>query len=85
MSTIKSAFINKYGALGFFHHLIFPLDLMYSEDREWLASREMKINELTPIMVWLIPLVILLSGTISFNLIGMLIFILFLHRLFVFF
>lgn len=67
MSTIKSGFISEYGILAYVHHLIFPLDLMYSDDDEWLARREMKINELTPILIWLMPLILLLTNTVSFT------------------
>jgi uncharacterized membrane protein len=65
------AFAKENGILGYLHYLVFPLDLFMSGDEHFDAARDQRLNELTPIMFWLIPLLLLLSNLTYLNLLGL--------------
>lgn len=66
MSSVSPAnFSKEHGLLGYLHYLVFPLDLFITGDEAFEAGREQRVNELTPILFWLIPLLIVLAGTTS--------------------
>lgn len=45
----------------FLHYLVFPADLFYSGNAYNIADREQRFYELTPIMGWLIPLILIMT------------------------
>jgi hypothetical protein len=68
-----SEFTREHGILGYLHYLVFPLDLFMSGDEHFEASREQRVVELTPIMIWLIPLLLLLSNITYLNPLGLIV------------
>lgn len=74
MTTSNSkSFTQSKGFLGYLHFLIFPIDLFSQDNEEFEASREQRFNELTPILCWLIPLIVFLSSTTELSFPGLLI------------
>lgn len=71
MVSSSANLAKDHGILGYLHFLVFPLDLITSYDPKWIAARKQRICELTPIMFWLIPLIVILSGLISISPLGM--------------
>ena len=71
-----ASLVKEHGIMGYLHYLVFPLDMLLIGGEQWAAAREQRIVELTPIMFWLIPLIIFLSDTASLNTFGLIIFFL---------
>ena len=61
MSSSLTEFIEDHGALAYLHYYVFPIDLFMSGDEKIEAAKEQRICELTPIMCWLIPVIVILS------------------------
>lgn len=72
MSTGPGEFAKENGFLGYLHFIVFPLDLFVSGDEEFEAGREQRVTELTPILFWLMPLIVLLTATTYLNGLGLL-------------
>lgn len=73
----QSEFAKEHGILGYLHYIVFPLDLLFSGDEQFAAEREQRVCELTPILCWLMPLILLLSSFTYLSGIGLGLFILF--------
>ncbi|MEW5821423.1 MAG: hypothetical protein AB1782_14625 [Cyanobacteriota bacterium] len=77
MSSISpSEFAKDHGILGFLHFLVFPLDIFISGDGDFEAGREQRVCELTPILFWLIPLIIILTNFTYLSGLGLALFLL---------
>ncbi|MNS49991.1 hypothetical protein D3C72_826270 [compost metagenome] len=59
----RVALIDTYGWKGYYYYLLFPLDLMRPDTDDQLAYQETKLTELLPILGWLVPILVLLTGT----------------------
>jgi hypothetical protein len=59
----RVALIDTYGWKGYYYYLLFPLDLMRPDTDEQLAYQETKLTELLPILGWVVPLLVLITGT----------------------
>lgn len=72
----QSEFTKEHGILGYLHYLVFPLDLLFSGDEIFEAGREQRVCELTPILCWLMPLLLLLSSFTYLSGVGLALFFL---------
>ena len=72
----QSEFTKEHGILGYLHYLVFPLDLLFSGDEVFEAGREQRVCELTPILCWLMPLLLLLSSFTYLSGVGLALFFL---------
>ena len=59
----RVALIDTYGWKGYYYYLLFPMDLWRPDTDEQLAYQETKLTELLPILGWLVPLLVLITGT----------------------
>lgn len=48
---------------GLYYYVLFPLDLLREETDEARAYMQLKLDELLPVLGWLVPLVVLLAVT----------------------
>lgn len=71
----QSEFAKQHGILGYLHFIVFPLDLLFSGDEKFAAEREQRVCELTPILCWLMPLILLLSSFTYLSGIGLVIYV----------
>ena len=59
----RVALIETHGWKGYYYYLLFPLDLFRPDTEDQLAYTETKLNELLPILGWLVPILVLLTTT----------------------
>lgn len=63
------------GWKGYYYFMLFPLDLFGPDTDERLMYQQTKVQELVPIFGWLVPLLVLSSGTAHMGIFGLLVFL----------
>lgn len=63
------------GWRGYYYYMLFPLDLLGQDTDERLAYQQAKVEELVPILGWLLPIVVLLTTTTNLGWGGLLVFL----------
>ncbi len=63
------------GWRGYYYYLMFPLDLLGQDSDERLAYQQAKVEELLPILGWLLPVLVLLTTTTNLGWGGLLLFL----------
>ncbi|HBN07657.1 MAG TPA: hypothetical protein DD435_03070 [Cyanobacteria bacterium UBA8530] len=72
MRALSSDFIEEKKIWGWLYFLVFPLDFFFApEDPDGVAFQEEKYSELFPVFLWLLPLAVLLTNTVSIGAVGM--------------
>lgn len=68
--------IQANGWKGYLYYAFFPLDLFAPDNQDRLLYQQTKLEELLPVYMWLIPLIVLLTGlTTSIGGFGLIVFL----------
>lgn len=62
MSQNRAELVEMNGWKGYAYYAIFPLDTFAPDTRDRLAYQQTKLEELLPVYLWLLPLIVLLTG-----------------------